>query len=159
MKRLDIPAVFHPIGSFVRTTSERLRNILPHKKGAAILMVGLLIISGIFFVLWRGAEKQLASPADLVRRQRSMLTTQVGKLMELPAGEEPTVATIMDATKLREQPFFAKAKNGDRLLWYSGERLVILYDPAANKIVNVGSVTTGSSPSASFTQPGIQKNE
>lgn len=40
------------------------------------------------------------------------MTDEVKKLMELP-DENPTVATITDIEKLKEQAFFQKGKNGD----------------------------------------------
>lgn len=75
------------------------------------------------------------------------IAAKVGNLMVLP-DEEPTVARVTDVSRLAGQAFFTRAKNGDRVLFFPKERLVVLYDPAANKIVNVGSVTPGSSPSA-----------
>ena len=35
---------------------------------------------------------------------------KVGKLMVLPVGEQPTIATVVDPAKLKDQPFFSNAK-------------------------------------------------
>jgi hypothetical protein len=65
------------------------------------------------------------------------LVAKVGKLLVLPAGEVPTVATVSDPEKLRAEPFFAKAKTGDKVLIYSQAKKAILYDPVANLILEV----------------------
>ena|SRR3989344_4936222 len=61
----------------------------------------------------------------------------VGKLMVLPEGEEPTIATVSNLEQLASQPFFTNAKVGHKVLIYTEARKVILYDPVLNKIVEV----------------------
>lgn len=77
---------------------------------------------------------------------------KVGKLIELPLGEEPTVATVQDADQIRDQPFFAKAQNGYRVILYTNAKLAILFDEQANKLINVGSISVGT-PSAAQVTP------
>jgi hypothetical protein len=72
------------------------------------------------------------------------LVTKVGKLIVLPSNETPTVATVVDPSVLKSQPFFANAKKGDAVLIYTSAKTAILYDPAVNKIVNVAPITIGS---------------
>ncbi|MBI4035205.1 MAG: hypothetical protein HY381_02305 [Candidatus Chisholmbacteria bacterium] len=67
--------------------------------------------------------------------------TKVGELMELPADETPTVATIRDTEQLKDHPFLAKGQKDDRLLIYTGAKVVVMYRPSTNKIVAVGTVT------------------
>ncbi|MEK7561273.1 MAG: hypothetical protein AAB541_00210 [Patescibacteria group bacterium] len=73
---------------------------------------------------------------------------QVGKLVILPTGEQPTLATISDASKLQGQPFFAGAANGDKVLVYNKAGKAILYRPSLNKIVEMAPLnsTDQSSP-------------
>lgn len=74
---------------------------------------------------------------------------KVGKLIDLPSNEQPTVATVNNAELIKNQSFFAKAKNGYRVILYPNAKLAILYDEAANKIVNFGTINVGSAtPSA-----------
>jgi hypothetical protein len=61
--------------------------------------------------------------------------------MELPVGETPTVATISDKEKLKDQPFFKMAENGDILFAYTTAMQAILYRPSTNKIINVAPIT------------------
>jgi hypothetical protein len=84
-----------------------------------------------------------ASKAEVVR-----IVGEVGKLYDLPKGEEPSVATVSDKEKLKDQPFFAKAENGDVTLIYSSAKLAILYRPGSKQIINVSSVTIQDQPAA-----------
>lgn len=68
------------------------------------------------------------------------LVAKIGTLIELPAGEEPTIATVTDKTKLTDQPFFASAQNGDVVLIYTHAKKAYLYRPGSNKILDVAPV-------------------
>jgi len=68
--------------------------------------------------------------------------------MELPSDELPTVATVTDSTKLAKEPFFEKAKNGDKTLIFSQAGKAILYDPKTHKIVAFTTISLGT-PSGS----------
>ena len=67
---------------------------------------------------------------------------KVGKLMELP-GEAPTLGTVTDKDKLKDQPFFANSQNGDKVLIYPLAGKAILYRPSINKIIEVTYLTIG----------------
>jgi len=82
-------------------------------------------------------------PTTQVQEEVDQLVERVGKLFLLPEDERPTVATVSDIERLRDQPFFARAKNGDRVLIYTNARRAILYDPVANKIVEVAPLNIG----------------
>lgn len=80
--------------------------------------------------------------------EASMLISQVGKLIDLPKDETPTIATITDISKLKDQPFFANAKNGDKVLIYTNAKKAILYRPSENRIIEVGAVNINQQPVA-----------
>ena len=61
----------------------------------------------------------------------------VGRHIILPEGEEPTVATVSSLEPLEGQPFFANAKIGYKVLIYTTAKKAILYDPEADKLVEV----------------------
>lgn len=109
-----------------------------------LLLVFLVAVAagGYYLYSERTKEKDVAAvdPA---------LIEKVGSLIELPAGETPTLATVSDVTKLQGQPFFARAQNGDKVLIYQIARKAILYRPGTGKIVEVGPVnTTPQSPTS-----------
>ncbi len=60
--------------------------------------------------------------------------------MELPQGETPTIATVSDKEKLKDQPFFKATENGDVLLAYTKAMQAILDRPNTNKIINVAPI-------------------
>ena len=66
----------------------------------------------------------------------------VSRLIVLPEGEEPTIATVTDPEKLKDQPFFARAKPGDKVLLYTQAKKAYLYDPVADKLLEVAPITT-----------------
>lgn len=92
------------------------------------------------------SQSQLASveanPQVLVQKQTDSLIGTVGKLMNLPTGETPTVAAVSDVAAAQKQsPFFANAQNGDKVLLYVKAGEAILYRPSTNKIILVAPLT------------------
>lgn len=69
------------------------------------------------------------------------LVDKVGDLMFLPIGEIPTIATVSEPDKLKNQEFFKDAKKGDKVLIYTNARKAILYDPLADKIITIAPVS------------------
>lgn len=70
--------------------------------------------------------------------------------LTLPSDEQPTVATVSDPNKLKDQPFFAGAEKDDKLLIYTNSKKAIIYRPSTNKIINVGPIAISDS--------GIEQN-
>lgn len=87
--------------------------------------------------------RQLTGKPDQTQQETDNLIAAVGKLIALPEGEQPTIATVADTGKLKDQPFFSKAENGDRLLIYTEARRVILYRASVNKVINVAPLNIG----------------
>ena len=116
----------------------------------------MLFVVAVVFAVY--SYTQLAElrgdPQRVAEKEVEELVNRVGKLIVLPEGEQPTVATVSDVESLREQPFFAQAKNGDKVLIYTNARKVILYDPVKNKIVEVAPLNIGETvPEESEEQP------
>lgn len=117
---------------------------LSPKQRFSILLLGLLVItSGTATYFYRQYSVLKHNPRALEEKEVKHLVAKVSQLIVLPENEEPTVATVSDPERLKEQPFFAKAKKGDKVLIYSTARKAILYDPAAHKIVEVAPLNIG----------------
>lgn len=67
---------------------------------------------------------------------------RVGKLIALPEDEQPTVATVSDPAKLKDQAFFAKAQTGDKVLIYTQAKKAYLYRPSKGLLIEVAPITT-----------------
>jgi hypothetical protein len=119
-----------------------------------VLVIGGVLTSAFFYMQYKRTRSQLNDSTVLSDSEVTQLTTTVGKLIELPQGEIPTVATVTDVELLKDQPFFARAQEGDRVLIYKTAKKAILYDPVANRIRDVGPVnidnTIDSTESASI---------
>lgn len=119
-----------------------------HLSPAKITLFVLLVISvSALLLVWQRYQAVKKDLADLqnpqvqqskMKEEMRILVTKVARLTPVPSGE-PTVATIVDSQSLaREQVFFKEAKNGDKVLIYGDQ--AIIYDPQADKIVNIGPV-------------------
>jgi len=123
-----------------------LNKIREHAKQNALRILAAVAIvafgSAYYFYGEYSALKE--NPNKQVQEETAKLVAQVSKLIVLPEGETPTIATVADPEKLQSQPFFAKAKKGDRVLIYANARKAILYDPENNKIIEVAPINIGS---------------
>lgn len=105
-------------------------------------IVGLLVGAGSLFAWNLYMVKNPAKVASQVEQaQIKELIAKVGKLIILPTGEEPVVATINDAAALiKDQVFYKGARNGDVVIVYQKASKAIVYSPERNVIVNVGPI-------------------
>ncbi len=130
---------------------------LPSRKLLIILGIILVIAAAAapsyyFYNQYQKAQMLLKNPTEAAQEEVRALVARVGQLLELPQGEEPTVATVSDKNKLKDQAFFAKSENGDKVLIYTNAKKAILYRPSVNKVIDVAPVNIGS-PSQSLAQP------
>lgn len=93
-------------------------------------------------------DKINTDPQKTAQNKQIALVAQVSRLILLPQGENPTIATVANIDVLKNQPFFANAKNGDSVLIYVKARKAILYDEVNNKIVEVAPINIGNPPSS-----------
>ncbi len=111
-----------------------------------ITLAFLLMVSAtgaVYFYRQATADPQKAGQQDLENTIK-----KVGRLMVLPEGEQPTLATVSDPEKLRDQQFFANAQKGDKVLVYTNARKAILYSVSLNKIIEVGPINTSAGDGA-----------
>lgn len=124
---------------------------------AIVGVVVIIVAVGVFLYQKNKAVTPTADNPQAVQAEVQKVVSEVGKLIELPIGETPTVATVTDITKLKSQPFFQNAKNGDKVLIYANAKKAILYDPSAKKVLNVTPINIGT-PSAQTASPSALPN-
>jgi hypothetical protein len=120
--------------------------------GIGGVMLSLVGTSGYFFMKYQSAQTQVQGTADT--KEADDTIKKVGELVLLPEGEQATLATVTDITKLAGQTFFARAKNGDKVLIYEQSKKAILYRPSSNMIIDIGPVgSTGASTGTQTATP------
>jgi hypothetical protein len=102
--------------------------------GAALVF----FIATIFLAIKIFAMK---APALSAEQKVNSVILEVGNHLILPMNEAPTVATVADPQKLRDQPFFQNAEVGDQILIYSVAKKAILWRPSVKKVVEVSSLS------------------
>ena len=134
-----------------------------------VLVVILLAAGGAYYFYYvRGVARveydSSSGPSSASsknpQQDASELVAAVGKLIVLPEGETPTVATVSDPDRLRDQPFFAKAKQGDKVLLYPNAKKAYLYDPVAGRLLEVAPINFGadSAGTKTDTQGSVQSD-
>jgi LPS O-antigen subunit length determinant protein (WzzB/FepE family) len=117
------------------------------------VVVLTLVPSLYFYNQYRQAQEKLQNPQINAKEEIKRIIEKVSRLMVLPEGEEPTVATVSDVEKLKSQPFFVKAQNGDKVLIFTAAKKAILYRPSLNKIVDIAPINVGQDASTPSAQP------
>lgn len=117
------------------------------------IAVGLLVIAGLSLNSYRLAKQNRVlgaqyealkkDPQMFAKEEIKQLTDQLSKLVVLPTDEDPVVATVTDKEKLKDQPVFAKAENGDKIVIYAKAQKAYIYRPSKNVLVDVVPVNIG----------------
>lgn len=134
--------------------SKKKRLRINSRTKSLLIIIGILIVLGTGGYLYKrnhdlqAENKLLSNPTELAKQQQVELEKLVGALVDLPSGETPTVATVSDSAKLKEQAFFELAQNGDKVLIYSKAKKAYLYRPSTNKMVNIAPVNIGDTTTA-----------
>ncbi len=116
----------------------------------AVMVVVLLGLGGTaayFYMQYQQSQEKLNNPEKVDKEETQSLIDRMSKLITLPESNldegEPTLATVLDKEKLKEQEFFASAENGDKMLIYTKAQKAYLYRPSTGIIINVAPVNLG----------------
>lgn len=119
------------------------------KKSIFILLI-VIVLGAIGYFVYRAKFKSdgnviniKSSPSSSPIDELSEIIAKIGQFYELPTGDTPTLATVSDPEKLKGQAFFERAKKGDKVLLYAKAKKAILYDPVANKIIEIAPLNIG----------------
>lgn len=99
----------------------------------SILLVLLLAISAasvLLFIKYREAVD------DNPKTQERRTIQQVTDILEAP-DEQPSVVTVLDASKLSNKQLAERAHDGDKLLVYAEHKRVVIFRPSSGKIVDM----------------------
>jgi hypothetical protein len=101
-------------------------------KGVILVLIVLALAYGAYS--WYESSKKPVDAQSASVAEAEQLVTELSQFMELPK-ETPGLATIVDQEKLANEPFFANAQNGDKLLVFLQAHKVILYRPSEHKVI------------------------
>lgn len=138
---------------------QRSGHIKPKKSKTTILkywrlLVVLVALVGVGLLVkgYLDTKNQLRSLSDSKTASQAdgqELVKEISKYFILP-NETPTVATVSDVDKLKNQEFFKDAKSGDKVLIFPDAGRALLYRPSISKIIEYSKVnlnTDGTSKS------------
>lgn len=115
-----------------------------NKTGLLVLFMLAVLFIGSTAYYYRENAKLKNNPQQAAQEEINSLIAKVSKLILLPQGETPIVATVVDPDKLKkQQSFFTNASVGDKILIYGGAREAYMYNPKLNKIIQVAPIVFG----------------
>ncbi len=133
----------------IPSENSRQRNLPISTKHIPWIILALVVIAAGVFAYQQSqsvkvAQQQLEelkkNPQQATEAETKTLLDNVAKLIDGLPAEQPTIATVTDLAPLKDQPFFANAQVGDKVLIYSQAKKAILYRPSTNKIVEIAPV-------------------
>lgn len=144
-------------------SGKSLKSLKPSKRTVVeVVVLALLVGLALYAAQLHGDRNNLqaqldslkSNPQAAVQQQTNDLIASVGKLINLPKGETPTVAAVTNAAQAKQQSaFFNDAQNGDKVLLYVKAGEAILYRPSTNKIIIVAPLSftnnSGTTPTTS----------
>lgn len=131
----------------------RERKVIPRPHFVTLVAAVIsLVVIVLFVVLLQNRNslqnrldelsKQSSSEQDQSANELAKLQAELGNFMELPSNETPTLATVSDVEKVKDQTFFKNAQNGDKVLLYSTSGKAILYRPNTKKVIEVAQINS-----------------
>lgn len=122
---------------------KKLISNKPFLIGTIVIFLLVLGAGGFYtYLLFQQDAAPVASNTKETQEQIESLLREVGELVLLPEGEIPQIATVTDVEKLKEQPFFKGAQNGDKVLIFSSTKEAILYRQSIKKIITIAPINT-----------------
>lgn len=132
----------------------KVKNIRNPKRVATIGLILAVVailggVGGYYYNKYQNSQKEVqrlaSNPQEAAKAQLAQTIAKVGALTELPKDETPTLATVTDPSKLKDQAFFANAKAEDIVLIYPNAKKAYLYRPLTNKIIEIAPLFIGDS--------------
>lgn len=130
--------------------TENSRNLARPRKLSKIkplyVVIAVVVLIQTVGLSYLGYQyfKLKKDPNKVAQEEQDKILKEVGKLMELPQDETPSVATVTDKDKLKadfkDQTFFNNVENGDVIILYLKAQKAIIYRPSTKKIIEVAPI-------------------
>ena len=91
-----------------------------------VLFVLFIVAVGLAAFFYRELSTYKDNPQKVMQEEVQAVVEQVGQIMILPQGEQPTLATVSDLSQLKDQPFFCERENWRQSASYANARKAIL---------------------------------
>ncbi len=120
-----------------------------------ILVLGAIGGAGYMYMQNKKLKKDVQTAKDQKdgKISNEELLRKIGEHIVLPSNETPAILTVDDKDKLKDQPFFKPAENGDKIIIYTQAKKAIIYREAWNKIIDVGPVSVDAKDAAKASTP------
>lgn len=130
-------------GESVQVT-RKIQNKSVRKAPLIFILLAAAILGFSFggYFFWENMQLK-NNPSGVAQKEAERVVKKLGKIVLLPEEEFPVVATVTDPDLLKSQPFFSKAKEGDRLVVYNQAGIAILYDDKEEKIIQMTQFDAG----------------
>jgi len=111
-----------PPPAALKTPLKKKKNPFGFLAPLFAVLVILGVAGGSFYLYWSSQQKltdlSKATPQAYEEYQTQSLVARVSKHMDLPS-ETPLINTITNAASMRQEPFYSKAEDGDKVLVFS----------------------------------------
>lgn len=128
--------------------ADKLHSFLSGSRSKTItgIILVVLLVLGVGLYVHSGRKPALDTAKPPL--SDAAVIEAVGQLLLLPSDVTPTVADVTNLDEVKNDPFFAHAMPGDKVLIYPTLDNAILYSPSRDKII---AFTTIEFPSATST--------
>lgn len=118
-----------------------------------LILLALSSFAGNYYLFTENKKLQelVKNPNVIYQNEETQTIAKLSSLIDLPSDEKPTVATVLDKEKLKDQAFFAKAENGDKLIVFAQNKKAILFRESSNKIIEFAQLVLESEPAPTAT--------
>jgi hypothetical protein len=120
-----------------------------------IILIAIVAIVICLILLNRNPSLGQAGSQAANAAEVEAVVNEISKVILLPTGETPTIATVSDPEPLKVQPFFTNAQKDDVVLLYAGAKKAILWRPSTKKIIEVSPLNI---PTETETAPTPEDN-
>ena len=129
------------------------KSMVKQKFIKIVIPVVALVAIGLCVYFYSQIRILKQDPNAVAQKEATDLVAKVSKIVVLPQGETPTVATVSDPDALKDQAFFTNAVKGDKVLIYAQAKKAFLYSVTMNKILDVAPLNIGASTKSTTPTP------